>query len=149
MKYEDIEHQVREAVELIYQCKPKFGQAFESCAAAKQLAQLRLGMLEHEAFMVMFLNSKNELILDQIMFNGTINAAAVYPREIAKRALELNASNIVLAHNHPSGNPEPSDSDIRLTKDIKQIMSMLDIDVLDHIIVASDREVSLAQRCLM
>ena len=83
------------------------------------------------------------------MFYGTINAAAVYPREVVKKALNENASAVILFHNHPSGLSSPSDADIRLTRDLKTALATVDIDVLDHFIVGRDDTASLAQRGLM
>ena len=83
------------------------------------------------------------------MFTGTINAAAVYPRELVKQALADNAAAVILVHNHPSGNPKPSPADITLTRDVKKAMELVDIQVLDHFIVADNQVCSLAQQGLL
>lgn len=88
-----------------------------------------------ESFRVLFLDNKNALIRDEEMGKGTINHAPVYPREIAKRVLELSASSIILAHNHPSGDPTPSQADISMTREIMDVLEPLDVRVHDHLIV--------------
>tara|TARA_Y100001956_G_C4097740_1_gene176083 strand:+ start:74 stop:520 length:447 start_codon:yes stop_codon:yes gene_type:complete len=93
---------------------------------------------EQEVFFVVFLNSQHFLIESEIMFKGTINASAIYPREIIKRALSLNASALILAHNHPSGVTTPSQSDKEVTYSIQRACQLLDISLLDHFIVGSD-----------
>ncbi len=83
------------------------------------------------------------------MFRGTINSAAVYPRELVKQALEDNAAAVILAHNHPSGVAEPSQADIQITKRIKQAMELIDVRVLDHFVIGDGTAVSFAQRGLL
>ncbi len=106
---------------------------------------LRVAMrhLPVEQFRVLFLNSKNELIADEVQQEGTINAAPVYPREIVRRALDLSATAIILVHNHPSGNPEPSSKDIEVTKQVKKAADALSIILHDHIIVGYGKNQSL------
>jgi DNA repair protein RadC len=91
-----------------------------------------------EKFVVLFLNSQNKIISYDICSKGTVNQAVVYPREIAKKAIELNTVSVILSHNHPSGNIKPSESDIRLTKQIVNALKLFDIEVLDHLIITSD-----------
>ncbi|KZN37266.1 hypothetical protein N474_07245 [Pseudoalteromonas luteoviolacea CPMOR-2] len=105
---------------------------------------IQLKGLEHEVFMALYLDSQNRLIKDEILFNGTINAASVYPREVIKAALKHNAAGIIFAHNHPSGVCEPSYADKVLTEKLQKALSLLDIKVLDHIIVAGNRHSSFA-----
>ena len=95
--------------------------------------------LQHEPreqFRVLFLDRKNQLIADEQMSQGTVNEAPVYPREIARRALELSASALILVHNHPSGDPTPSRADISMTREIIDALSPFDIRVHDHLIAA-------------
>jgi DNA repair protein RadC len=95
------------------------------------------------------LNNQHEFLHYKELFSGTINAASVYPREIVKYALDYNAANVILAHNHPSGTPEPSQADIAITQRIRQALDLIDVQVLDHIVVGAGNAVSLAQRgCL-
>lgn len=97
------------------------------------------GRLQHEAreqFRVLFLDRKNQLITDELMGQGTVDHAPVYPREIARRALELSASALILVHNHPSGDPTPSRADIDITREIIDALAPFDIKVHDHLIAA-------------
>lgn len=102
------------------------------------LAHVRT-QLQHEAreqFRVLFLDRKNQLIADELMGQGTVDHAPVYPREIARRALELSASSLILVHNHPSGDPTPSRADIDMTREIMDALGPLEITVHDHLIAA-------------
>lgn len=96
---------------------------------------LRWGQEEREVFFVAFMNNRNIIIKTEPMFYGTINAASVWPREIAKEALRCNASAIVIGHNHPSGDAEPSQADKNLTKRIVEACNLFDIRVIDHIVL--------------
>lgn len=102
-----------------------------------------------ETFRVMFLDAKNRLIADESMGEGTVNHVALYPREVIKRALSLDACSLVLVHNHPSGDPTPSRADVEMTQDVKRAAEVLDMRVLDHIIVGAGRLVSLAREGLL
>lgn len=101
---------------------------------------------EHELFAVLLLDNSHRLIGLHELFRGTINSAVVHPREVVKLALQHNAAAMILMHNHPSGNPEPSQADIDLTKVLKDTLALISVRVVDHIIVGADRCVSLAQR---
>lgn len=102
-------------------------------------------MTQHkiEAFHVLFLDRKNYLIKHEVMSKGTIDHVAVYPREVMKRALELNANALILAHNHPSGDPTPSEADINMTGQIQQAANFLRMRLHDHLIVGKDQIISL------
>ena len=95
-----------------------------------------------EQFRILFLDRKNILIADEEQARGTVDHVPVYPREVAKRALELNASALILVHNHPSGDPTPSDEDIAMTNRIQQACDALGITLHDHLIVGKSREIS-------
>lgn len=95
-----------------------------------------------EQFRILFLDRKNILIADEEQARGTVDHVPVYPREVAKRALELNASALILVHNHPSGDPTPSDEDITMTTRIQQACDALGIALHDHLIVGKSREIS-------
>ena len=97
---------------------------------------------ETEQFRVLFLDRKNVLIADEEQAKGTVDHVPVYPREVAKRALELNASAIILVHNHPSGDPTPSDSDITITQQIQLACDALGLTLHDHLIIGRSRELS-------
>ncbi len=91
-----------------------------------------------EHFVVIFLNNQNKVITTEVVASGTINTSAVYPRQIAIKALEKEAANVILAHNHPSGETMPSNSDRAVTKKLQTALSALDIEILDHIILGQD-----------
>lgn len=136
MEYDNrLESIVERTLKLVRESRPVFGTAFTEASAAKNFCELKMAGKEREEFLVLYLNSQHQLIKDHIEFVGTINSAAVYPREIAKRCLELNAAAVILCHNHPSGLLEPSQADIRITGEIKRALALFDIRVLDHIIV--------------
>jgi DNA repair protein RadC len=98
---------------------------------------------DKEQFRLLFLDKKNQLISDEIQQTGTVDHTPVYPREVIKRALELSATALILVHNHPSGDPTPSQADIQMTKTIMDIASPLGISVHDHIIVGKNGHASL------
>lgn len=112
---------------------------------------LRLRMAEEtrERFVVLFLDRKNRLIRDEVMSEGTIDHAPVYPREVMRRALELSAANIIISHQHPSGDPSPSEADIVMTKKIVAAGKALGIGVHDHVIIGRTGHVSLTMKGLM
>lgn len=103
----------------------------------------------HEVFSVLFLDTRNRLLAAEEMFRGTLSQTAVYPREVARRALERNAAAVILAHNHPSGVAEPSQADRLLTDTLRRALNCLDIPVLDHVIVAGGRRFSFAEHGLL
>jgi DNA repair protein RadC len=108
--------------------------------------------LAHEAreqFRVLFLDKKNQLIADEVMGHGTVDHAPVYPREVARRALELSASAVILVHNHPSGDPQPSAADIDMTRQVIEAGRALRISIHDHLIVGRDGVASLKALGLM
>ena len=98
-----------------------------------------------EQFRILFLDTKNVLIADEEQARGTVDHVPVYPREVIKRALELNAASIILVHNHPSGDPTPSESDIAMTRQIDNAAKALSITVHDHIIIGKSREASFRE----
>ncbi len=108
--------------------------------------QLKLLPKESEVFCCMFLTNQNELIEFKEMFQGTINACSVHPREVIKQALKLNAAAVILAHNHPSGLAVPSMSDIDITSTLKKALNYVDVRLLDHFIVAGHEVVSMAEK---
>ena len=104
-----------------------------------------IGFSKNEEFKVLFLNSVNEIIETEILFIGTIDKSAVYPRKILERALYHNARSIVFVHNHPSGNVSPSQKDIELTEEMKKFFKIVDINVLDHIIITKNSHFSFLE----
>ena len=103
----------------------------------------------HEEFAVLFLDHTHRLLEIRTLFRGTLAATSVYPREVVKEALALNAGTVVLAHNHPSGSPEPSRADEYLTQTLKSALQLVDVRVLDHIVVGNPMTVSFAERGLV
>ncbi|MEP2531598.1 DNA repair protein RadC [Shimia sp.] len=102
-----------------------------------------------EQFRVLYLDTKNTLIADEEQAQGTVNHVPVYPREVAKRALELNASALILVHNHPSGDPTPSESDISMTQQIQMAVQALGLTLHDHLIIGKSRELSFRSEGLL
>ena len=100
-------------------------------------------------FYVLCLDTRHRVLHGEVLFTGTIDSAEVHPREVVKEALRLNAAALVISHNHPSGNPEPSAADRVLTKRLREALSMVDVRVLDHIIVGGTKTTSFAERGLI
>ena len=117
--------------------------SMSSFAAVVDYCRTAMAFLDHEEFRILFLDKKNFLIADEVQGVGTVDHAPVYPREIMRRALELGASALILVHNHPSGDPEPSTEDIYLTHQIIAVGKSLKIVVHDHLIVGKHGHASL------
>ena len=109
-----------------------------SSEAAKEAIATLLVKNQREVFGCLFLDSKHRIIKWTEMFFGTIDSTVVYPREVVKEALRVNAASVILAHNHPSGNSNPSRQDLEITRTLKEILLVIDVLVLDHIIVGDD-----------
>lgn len=105
--------------------------------------------LKQEVFSVVFLDTKHRVLKIEELFRGTINTASVFPREVVKRALDLGAAAIIAVHNHPSGNPEPSADDRRVTEDLKKACQLMEISLLDHIVVGSNGYFSFADKRML
>lgn len=116
----------------------------------RNFVMLELSGLEQEVFAALYLDNRHRILTSlEIMFRGTLNGTAVYPREIVKRALALNAGAIVVVHNHPSGIAEPSCQDETLTERLKTALELVDIRLLDHIVVGAGETVSFSERGLL
>lgn len=124
------------------------GSALCSPDAIRTYLKLKLNHLEHEVFCALFLDTRHQVISFDEMFNGTIDGASVYPREVVKRALSRNAAAVVFVHNHPSGMPEPSQADQHITRRLQDALALIDVRVLDHFVVG-DEVVSFAERGLL
>jgi len=122
---------------------------FDSPSRVKDFVALKLGALAHEVFAVLFLDSQHRLLRLEPMFRGTLTQTSIYPREVVRRAMELNAGAVVLAHNHPSGLAEPSRADEFLTQSLKGALQLVDVRVLDHLVVGQGQVVSFAERGLL
>lgn len=114
-------------------------------SAGRYFAQ-RLRGLPHEVFAALFLDTRHRLIAFEELFQGTLDGAEVHPREVVRRALGHNAAAVIIAHNHPSGNPEPSAADRAVTTRLKQALALVDLRLLDHFIIGDGPPVSLAAR---
>ncbi len=122
------------------------GAALSSPQAVRDYLALVLGEREHEIFMVLFLDTQNRVIAAEELFRGTLTQTSVYPREVAKRALALNAASVIFAHNHPSGTTEPSLADHWLTAQLKNALALVDVGALDHFIIGGRDSVSFSER---
>lgn len=121
------------------------GQLLSSPALVRQYLRLQLARQQHESFMVLFLDAKNRLIACDAMFRGTLTQTSVHPREVVKAALAHNAAAVLLAHNHPSGTPTPSEADVLITRALAQALALIEVRVLDHFIVAGHQVHSFAE----
>ncbi|MBC3617974.1 DNA repair protein RadC [Vibrio metschnikovii] len=124
----------------------KRGDALTSPQQTKLYLTSVLRDRHREAFYILFLDNQHRVIQGEVLFEGTIDAASVYPREVVKRALQLNAAALILAHNHPSGIAEPSQADRRITQRLVDALQLVDIRVLDHFVIGDGEVVSFAER---
>ena len=122
------------------------GEIIDNPRVAMDYLPHHLALLEHETFWVLFLTNQHKVLAFEQLFSGTIDQSAVYPREVIKRVLQLNAKAVIFAHNHPSGNSEPSSNDIYITRKLKETLALIDVNVLDHFIVGADVVTSLAEQ---
>ncbi|NOH84671.1 DNA repair protein RadC [Vibrio sp. 03-59-1] len=111
------------------------GDAFCNPQATKDYVSYKLANHEREVFAMLLLDNQHRLIEFKELFYGTIDAASVYPREVVKLVLETNTAAVIFAHNHPSGDPTPSQSDKRITERLKDALALVDVRVLDHLVV--------------
>lgn len=125
------------------------GEHLSSPEAVKSYLRLFLGGQEYESFVAIWLDAQNRLITSMEMFRGTTTQTSVYPRELVRTGLKLNASTVLFAHNHPSGSVEPSRADEVLTSQLRQALGLVDIKVLDHFIVTDTSILSFAERGLI
>ncbi|WP_114766019.1 RadC family protein [Vibrio rhodolitus] len=124
----------------------KRGEALTSPQQTKLYLSSVLRDRQREAFYILFLDNQHRVIRSEVMFEGTIDSASVYPREVVKRSLELNAAALILAHNHPSGIAEPSQSDRRITRRLIDALALVEIRILDHFVVGDGEVISFAER---
>ncbi|MEE9319484.1 MAG: DNA repair protein RadC [Granulosicoccus sp.] len=125
------------------------GDVLSSPEQVRCYLSMQLTGLEHEVFAGLFLDNRHRVIEYRVLSHGTIDSAAVYPREVVKHCLACNAAAVIFAHNHPSGVAEPSDTDVRLTRKLTDALGLIDVRVLDHLIVGRGEMTSLAERGLM
>ena len=127
----------------------KLTDALTSPKSVRDYLKLTLARLAHEVFVAVFLTSQNRVIKVEEIFRGTLTQTSVYPREIVKLALAHNAASVIFAHNHPSGEPNPSQADRALTKTLADALALIDVRVLDHFIVAPGASLSFAEQGMM
>ncbi len=124
----------------------KPGRSLEAPASVRKFLQLQYAKTEFEVFSGIFLDQKNRIICFEELSRGTIDTVSIYCREVVKAALKHNAVAVIFSHNHPSGDPEPSEADKRIAKRLKKSLALVDIRVLDHLVVGTEGSVSLAER---
>ncbi|MDN3516343.1 DNA repair protein RadC [Aquisalimonas lutea] len=125
------------------------GEALTSPRATAEYLRAQLRHQQREVFGCLFLDNRHRVLRFEEMFHGTIDAAAVYPREIVRRALALNAAAVIAAHNHPSGVTEPSRADEQITRRLRDALALVDVRLLDHFVIGDGAPVSLAERGLV
>ena len=135
-------HLVQAVAEQIGQSRVINRPVIASWRALKAYCRTRMAEKQVEELHVLFLNNQNQLIEDKIMSTGTVNHTQIYPREVVKRALMLNAMGMIIVHNHPGGDPAPSRADIRMTNELKAMLAPLGLELHDHLIIGRDGEAS-------
>lgn len=120
------------------------GRSISSSVELENYLKLTLSHEKVEVVKVIYLNQKNKLIKDEILFRGSVSHCQFYPRELIRRVIELNASSIIIAHNHPSGEPQPSAADIAITRDVQAAVATIGVRLHDHVIVGAGKCFSLA-----
>ena len=123
--------------------------ALTSPGAVRDYLRLAIAQREHEVFVCLWLDAQHRVLASEELFRGTLTQTSVYPREIVKAGLKANAAAVIFAHNHPSGVAQPSQADELLTRNLKEALSLVDIKVLDHFIVAGRQTLSFAERGLL
>ncbi|MGH8690282.1 MAG: RadC family protein [Burkholderiales bacterium] len=140
------------ALELARRCIKedlKSGAALTSPGAVRDYLRLAIGGKAHEVFVCLWLDAQHRVICVDEAFRGTLTQTSVYPREVVKKALEVNAAAVIFAHNHPSGAAQPSQADELLTRSLKEALALVEVKVLDHFIVAGNQAISFAERGLV
>ncbi|MGS2722131.1 RadC family protein [Porticoccus sp. GXU_MW_L64] len=140
---------IKRAKELLFRDSRERGIYFSTPDALKDFLTLEISMNESEGFYGLFLDTQHRLIEFSRLFNGTIDGCSVYPREVVKEALRVNAAAVIFAHNHPSGVAEPSPADKKITGRLKEALDLVGVRVLDHMILGHDHCVSFAERCMI
>ena len=125
------------------------GETIRSPTDTQSFLRAKIRHLGHEMFCCLYLDNRHRVLRFDELFRGTIDGTSVYPREVVKEALAVNAAAVILAHNHPSGVAEPSQADERITRRLKSALELVDIRLLDHLIVGDGETISLASRGLL
>jgi DNA repair protein RadC len=139
----------RELIKRLLSEEMRRGCALTSPGAVRDYLKLILGDRDHEVFVCLWLDAQHRVIKTEEAFRGTLTQTAVYPREIVKSALAVNAAAVLFAHNHPSGVAQPSQADELLTRNLKEALALVEVKVLDHFIVAGRQAISFAERGLL
>ncbi len=132
-----------------YEASLPTGEAIRSPSDTEAYLHARIRHLGHEMFCCLYLDNRHRVLRFDEMFRGTIDGTSVYPREVVKEALTINAAAVILAHNHPSGVAEPSQADERITRRLKSALELVDIRLLDHLIIGDGETTSMASRGLV
>ncbi len=140
---------IRELARRYFEQTLPIGAAIRSPADTETFLLARLRDRPHEVFCCLYLDNRHRVIRFEELFRGTIDGTSVYPREVVKQALAVNAAAIILAHNHPSGIAEPSQADERITRRVKSALELVDIRLLDHLVIGDGVTTSLASRGLL
>ncbi|MEX8626399.1 DNA repair protein RadC [Salmonella enterica] len=137
---------IREALTLLENQLREPGASFTSSSSVRDWLRLQLTSLEREEFVALFLDNQHRLIAHETLFTGTINHTQVHPREVVKAGLKHNCAAVIVAHCHPSGLAEPSNTDRQVTTRIQQALGLVDIRLLDHLVVGGMEIVSFAEK---
>jgi DNA repair protein RadC len=129
--------------------KPKGKPVLYDLDSVREYLMASMGRYKREQFRVLFLDASNQLIADEVLGHGTVNHVSVYPREVFRRALDLNATALILVHNHPAGDPSPSASDIRVTHELQRVGDVMSIIVHDHVVIGAEGLVSFRSHGLL
>ncbi|MDP1541039.1 MAG: DNA repair protein RadC [Moraxellaceae bacterium] len=140
---------VLEMARVIIDQKMQRGESFTSPEAVKDYLRVKLAGFEHEVFAILMLDNQHRLIAYSELFRGTVGNTSVHPREVIKEVLAKNAAAVILAHNHPSGHPEPSSADREITDRLQAALEMIDVRILDHIVVGGLKTVSFVEKGLL
>lgn len=140
---------IAQALEILTARMRHSGISMQSPNTVRDWLRLRIGGKQHEEFGCLWLSAQHELIEAGEMFRGTLMQTSVYPREVVKEALRLNAAAVIFYHNHPSGAAEPSTADELLTRTLKEVLGLVDVRVLDHFVVTAQKTTSFAEKGLL
>jgi len=142
-------HALPELARRYFEASLPVGSAIRSPGDTESFLRARLRDLPHELFCCLYLDNRHRVLCFRELFRGTIDGTSVYPREVVKEALAVNAAAVILAHNHPSGVAEPSQADERITRRLKAALELVDIRLLDHLVIGDGTSTSLAARGLV
>lgn len=146
MDFQDNEQATIQEAIMILESRIRQSDAYSSPADVKAFCRLQIAHEQDEYFCCMYLDNQHRLIAFERLFRGTVDGAAVYPRVVVRRALEVNAAAIIVTHNHPSGIAEPSSADMRITTRLQEALKLVDVRVLDHVIVGTEGVYSMAEK---